>query len=264
MVFAAALLVTAVVRPDVLVGLLLLAVVLVPLERAVPLRRQRVRRPVLLTDLTHVLVNTLPVAVATIVLVVVAALPLVPVRGLDLEAALPTAGSVALAVLVVLVGSYWGHRLTHQVPFLWRFHAVHHSTEQMYWVAAARQHPLDAAFTQACFAVPLFALGYDAVAFAGVTVFVTVLGIVQHANVRLRFPVLRWIVPTPEWHHWHHATDPDARDTNFGVPVIDQLFGTAFLPKGRRPAGFGVPDRVPADGYVAQLAYPFQRAAARS
>jgi sterol desaturase/sphingolipid hydroxylase (fatty acid hydroxylase superfamily) len=38
------------------------------------------------------------------------------------------------------------------VPFLWRFHAVHHSTEQMDWVAAGRLHPLDSAFTQACYA----------------------------------------------------------------------------------------------------------------
>ena len=71
--------------------------------------------------------------------------------------------------------------------------------------------------------------------FAGVAVFVTLLAIFQHANVRLRFPGLRWVINTPEWHHWHHAIDADARDKNFGLPVVDKLFGTAYLPKDKRP-----------------------------
>ena len=167
--------------------------------------------------------------------------------------------SGALLGVVATVGSYWGHRLTHQVPFLWRFHAVHHSIEHMDWMAAGRLHPIDSAVTQACAILPLVALGYDAGPVAAVTILVTVLAIFQHANVRLRFPVLRWVLPTPEWHHWHHATDPEAHDTNFGIPVVDLLFGTAYLPKDRRPDGFGIPDPVPAEGYLAHLRYPFRR-----
>jgi sterol desaturase/sphingolipid hydroxylase (fatty acid hydroxylase superfamily) len=259
---AAAVLAAAALRRDALVGLALVAVVLVPLERVVPLRRQRVLRPGLATDLTHLLVNGALVASATLVLVVAAAIPLLPVRRLDLEGALPGAAAVVLAGTVALVGNYWGHRLTHQVPFLWRFHAVHHSIEHMDWVAAGRLHPLDSAFTQACAAVPLVALGYEGGGVAGVTVLVTALAIFQHANVRLRFPVVRWIVPTPEWHHWHHATDAAARDTNFGLPAIDKVFGTAYLPRGRQPRGFGIDDPVPPQGYVAHLRYPFVRGAA--
>lgn len=259
---AAAVLAAAALRRDALVGLALVAVVLVPLERVVPLRRQRVLRPGLATDLTHLLVNGALVAAATLVLVVAAAIPLLPVRRLDLEGALPGAAAVVLAGTVALVGNYWGHRLTHQVPFLWRFHAVHHSIEHMDWVAAGRLHPLDSAFTQACAAVPLVALGYEGGGVAGVTVLVTALAIFQHANVRLRFPVVRWIVPTPEWHHWHHATDAAARDTNFGLPAIDKVFGTAYLPRGRQPRGFGIDDPVPPQGYVAHLRYPFVRGAA--
>jgi sterol desaturase/sphingolipid hydroxylase (fatty acid hydroxylase superfamily) len=259
---AAAVLAAAALRRDTLVGLALVAVVLVPLERVVPLRRQRILRPGLATDLTHLLVNGALVAAATLVLVVAAAIPLLPVRRLDLEGALPGAAAVVLAGTVALVGNYWGHRLTHQVPFLWRFHAVHHSIEHMDWVAAGRLHPLDSAFTQACAAVPLVALGYEGGGVAGVTVLVTALAIFQHANVRLRFPVVRWIVPTPEWHHWHHATDAAARDTNFGLPAIDKVFGTAYLPRGRQPRGFGIDDPVPPQGYVAHLRYPFARGAA--
>jgi sterol desaturase/sphingolipid hydroxylase (fatty acid hydroxylase superfamily) len=162
--------------------------------------------------------------------------------------------------VIALVTSYWAHRLTHRIPLLWRFHAVHHSIDQMDWLAAPRLHPVDAAFTQSGAFLPLFALGFEPGVLAGMSGIITLLAIFQHANVRVRFPVLRWVVPTPEWHHWHHAVDADARDRNFGVPVVDVLFGTAFLPRGRRPAGFGIVDPVPADGYVAQLRYPFVRA----
>ena len=256
-VFLVALLFALVARRGAVVGLMALGLVLVPLERAVPLRRQRVLRPGLLTDVTHLLVNGVLVAVSTLVLVVVAAIPLLPLRRLDLESALPGPASVALAALAALVGGYWGHRLTHRVPFLWRLHAIHHSIEHMDWVAAGRLHPLDSAFTQTCAALPLVALGHEGGVLAGVTVLVTVLAIVQHANVRVRLPVLRWIVPTPEWHHWHHATVVEARDTNFGLPLIDKLFGTAYLPKDRRPGSFGIPDPVPTDGYLSHLRYPF-------
>ncbi len=249
-----------VVRGQVLFGVAALFLVFTPLEKLVSLRPQRVFRTGLLTDLTHLLVNGFFVAAGSIVLVVVAAIPFLWLRRIDVEGMLPASASVLLAVAVVFVGQYWAHRLTHEVPFLWRFHAVHHSIEEMDWVAAGRLHPLDQAFTHAVTLFPLVVLGYSGGTFAGVAVGVTLLAIFQHANVRLRFPVLRWIVPTPEWHHWHHALDGDALDKNFGLPVVDKLFGTAFLPKGRRPAAFGTTTPVPQDDYLAQMAFPFASA----
>src|SRR5438034_701852 len=107
--------------------------------------------------------------------------------------------------------------------FLWRFHAVHHSIEAMDWAAAGRLHPFDQAFTQAFTIMPLVILGYGGGTFAGVAVFVTLLAIFQHANVRLRFPGIRWAINTPEWHHWRHAIDPDAKDKNFGLSIVDRI-----------------------------------------
>jgi sterol desaturase/sphingolipid hydroxylase (fatty acid hydroxylase superfamily) len=259
--FAAAVGFALVLRGGAAIGIALLFVVFVPLEKLFALRRQRVFRTGLLTDLTHILVNGAATAVAVVALVVVAAIPVFWIRRFHLVGALPTEVAVALAVALVAVGNYWGHRLTHQVPFLWRFHSVHHSIEQMDWVASGRLHPLDQAFTQAFTVFPLFLLGYGTGVFGGVAVFVTLLALFQHANVRLRFPGLRWVINTPEWHHWHHAIDDDARDKNFGLPVVDKLFGTAYLPKDRRPVGFGTRSPVPADGYLRHLAYPFTRAA---
>lgn len=255
--FAAALLFALLVRGTAVFGIALLFVLFVPLEKLFSLRRQKTFRPGLLTDLTHILVNNVLTTIVVIVLVIAAAVPFVWLRRMDLVGGLSAWAAIALAAAVVAVANYWGHRLTHQVPFLWRFHSVHHSIEQMDWVASGRLHPLDQAFTQAFTAFPLVLLGYGAGVFGGVAVFITLLALFQHANVRLRFPGLRWVINTPEWHHWHHAIDDDARDKNFGLPVVDKLFGTAYLPKRQRPTGFGTRAPVPADGYLRHLAYPF-------
>lgn len=231
------------------------------IEKLFAFRPQKVLRPHLATDLTHFFVDNFLVTVGGIVLGVLCALPLVWVRAFGLAAALPWELALALGLAVAFLGSYLGHRLTHTVPFLWRFHSVHHSIEEMDWIASARLHPVDGAFTQACVIAPLFVLGFGGGAFAGVSVVFTLLALFQHANVRLRFPVVRWVVNTPEWHHWHHSIDPEARDRNFGLPVIDRLFGTAYLPRDRRPTAFGTHDPVPQDGWWRQVAYPLTKAA---
>jgi sterol desaturase/sphingolipid hydroxylase (fatty acid hydroxylase superfamily) len=261
--FVAALVVAFVARGGAAIGIGLLFLLFVPLEKLFALRPQKTFRRGLLTDLTHLLVNNVLVAAGVVVFVVVSAIPLFWVRRLDIVSMLPTEFAVVLAVVLVFVGNYWGHRLTHRVPFLWRFHSVHHSIEQMDWVASGRLHPLDSAFTQTFTILPLFLLGYSGGVFAGVAAFIVLLALFQHANVRLRFPGLRWVVNTPEWHHWHHSIDPEARDKNFGLPVVDKMFGTAYLPKDRRPTGFGTDAPVPPDGYLQHLAYPFRSAARR-
>lgn len=257
----AALVVALLTRGNGVVGIGVLFLVFVPIEKLFALEPQRVVRAGFWSDLTHLLANNLLVAGASIVFIAVGAIPFIWIRSLDLQALLPAEAAFALAVPIVFLGGYWGHRLSHTVPFLWRFHAVHHSIEEMDWLASGRLHPLDQAFTQACGLLPLFLLGYSGGAFAGVTVAFTLLALFIHANVRLRFPGLRWVINTPEWHHWHHATDVDAHDKNFGLPVIDKLFGTAYLPRDRRPTGFGIDDPVPNDWYLGHLAYPFTRAA---
>ena len=257
----AALVIALVTKGAGVVGLAVLFLLFVPMEKLFALRPQKVFRRGFLTDLTHLLVDNLLITVGLLAVVVVALIPFFWLRHLNVAASLPPAAAVALAVVIVLFGQYWAHRLTHQVPLLWRFHSVHHSIEDMDWLASARVHPIDQVFTHGAVVIPLFLLGFNGAVFGGVVVFFTLLALFQHANVRLRFPVLRWVINTPEWHHWHHALDRDAINKNFGTPVIDRLFGTAYMPRGQRPSGFGTSEPVPPVGYLHQLAYPFTKAA---
>jgi sterol desaturase/sphingolipid hydroxylase (fatty acid hydroxylase superfamily) len=248
-------------RGPAVIGIGLLFVVFLPIEKLFALRRQKVFRRGWVTDLTHILVNNTLSTIAGIAVGVAMAIPFIWLRPFDLEGQLPAEVSIALAVVIVLLGSYWGHRLSHTVPFLWRFHAVHHSIEEMDWLASGRLHPLDQAFTQGFFLAPLLVLGYGGGVFGSAAVFLTALALFQHSNTRLRFPGLRWVINTPQWHHWHHSSHPEARDKNFGVPAIDRIFGTAYMPKGVYATEFGIPDAVPPTSYVRQMAYPFTKAA---
>jgi sterol desaturase/sphingolipid hydroxylase (fatty acid hydroxylase superfamily) len=163
-------------------------------------------------------------------------------------------------VVLVDVGVYWVHRAMHQIPFLWRFHSIHHSTRSLDWVSGFRNHPGEAALAVPVF-LPLLAAGLDPAAVGGVYVVVTgVVGAWAHLNVRWRMRPLHKLVLTPDFHHWHHANEPEAINTNYSVflPLWDILFGTYFMPADRRPQVYGTDDPVPG-GVLGQLAYPLRK-----
>jgi sterol desaturase/sphingolipid hydroxylase (fatty acid hydroxylase superfamily) len=249
-------------RSGLVFGVVVLAAVFIPLEKAFALRRQKVFRRGWATDLVHFVVNNLLTTVGVAVAVIVA--------GSLLRAIVPAGARGAIhhqpgwlqfveAILVAELGAYWAHRATHRVPFLWRFHKVHHSIEEMDWLASGRLHPVDQAFTRSCAILPIFALGFTRVTFGAFLVFTTFQALFIHANVRFKFGPLRWVISTPEFHHWHHARDPRAYNSNFAgeFPWVDALFGTLHLPRGPMPAEYGTADQHP-DGYLRQLAWPFR------
>jgi sterol desaturase/sphingolipid hydroxylase (fatty acid hydroxylase superfamily) len=157
---------------------------------------------------------------------------------------------------------YWVHRLFHRTPWLWRFHAVHHSSTSMDWLAGSRLHIVDVVLTRGLTFVPLFLLGFDAGPLYAYVAFVSFHAVFIHANVRWRFP--RWVenvIVTPRFHHWHHGAEEEAIDRNFAVhmPWIDKMFGTYYGPDGKWPAGYGIAGNPVPDGYLDQLAYPVRQ-----
>src|SRR5581483_4724942 len=199
------------IRSNLVFGLALLALVFVPMERIWSLHPQKVFRTGWRTDLVHFAVNNLLTTAGLVAVVVLA--------GGALHAAVPGAvrGAVASqplwlqaveALAFAEVVQYWAHRAAHAVPLLWRFHKVHHSITELDWLAAARLHPVDQAFSRSCIVVPLFALGFTRGTFGALLVLFTAQAIFIHANVRFTFGPLRHVVATPEFHHWHHAAGP--------------------------------------------------------
>jgi sterol desaturase/sphingolipid hydroxylase (fatty acid hydroxylase superfamily) len=249
-------------RSSILFGLAILAVIFIPIERLFSLHPQRVLRRGWRTDLVHFLVNgaALKIGLVLTVIAVAGALRACVPAPLRLGvAACPSWVQIVAGLAVTTVGGYVGHRASHEVPLLWRFHRVHHSIREMDWLAANHMHPLDDIFARATAVLPLYALGFGRLSLGAFVIVITVQDIFIHANVRTTFGPVRWLVATPQFHHWHHAREPHAYNTNYAgeFPVADALFGTLYLPAHRWPAQYGVDDVEPA-GYLRQFAWPFR------
>lgn len=164
------------------------------------------------------------------------------------------------AVEVVLLSDfcvYWGHRLQHRVPFLWRFHSVHHSAEHLDWLAAHREHPLDTVYTMGLINLPAFLLGFPLETLTGLIAFRGIWAIYIHSNVRLPIGPLRWFIGAPELHHWHHDRARDAGNYANISPLMDLLFGTYRCPD-HEPEAFGVGEPM-SRSYLGQMLHPFRR-----
>jgi sterol desaturase/sphingolipid hydroxylase (fatty acid hydroxylase superfamily) len=239
----------------------ILFLLVVPFEKLFPRHRQPLRRPQVGTDIGYALAGPLLTAISLAGAVVVGVASLAWLPGLALRplvAMIPPPVAPLIGIVLFDFAIYWTHRWYHEVPFLWRFHAIHHSPEHMDWISGFRSHPLDGTLLAPAF-VFLLAAGFTA-EFTGVlAVIQIVLGIFLHANVRWRLRPLHRIIMTPEFHHWHHANEPGAINSNYAVflPAWDQIFGTYFMPRNRRPRVYGVSEPIPS-GMVAQLWHPLR------
>jgi len=175
---------------------------------------------------------------------------------------------MVLALVLSQFGEYWVHRGLHEVPLLWRFHATHHSPGRLYWLNAARFHPVDAALLYTVATAPLVVLGAGAEVLLLYTVWVSVHGLFQHCNVRLRLGPLNYIFSMAELHRWHHSLTLEEANSNYGNNILlwDLVFGTVHYPKDRAAsASIGLAD-LPGfpKSYLAQVLSPWRWSAARA
>lgn len=172
---------------------------------------------------------------------------------------LPYLAQLLLVILVADLVQYWAHRAYHEIPFLWRFHSVHHSALSMDWLAGSRQQILELVATRILVLSPIFVLGFSQSVIAAYVIIVGFQAVFNHANVDVRLGPLRYVIVTPNFHHWHHSRDTEAIDKNYAAhfAFLDYLFGTAVSADRKWPSRYGVVgDYVPL-GFVAQQMFPF-------
>ena len=247
------------------VWLALLSIVFVPLERRWALRPQKLFRAAFGTDLVYYFLSGLAPKLLLILPMTLIAAALHRAEGHGLYAwvaGLPVWMRLTAAIIVGEIGSYWGHRWSHEVPLLWRFHAIHHSAEEIDWLVNSRAHPVDLVFTRLCGLAPMYILGLaqpmgnrvDLVPVL-VTLAGTLWGFFIHANVTWRLGWLEWFVSSPAFHHWHHTNDTRIGNYAPMLPWVDKVFGTFYLPKREWPGKYGIDAPTPS-GFVNQLLQP--------
>lgn len=165
-----------------------------------------------------------------------------------------------LCILAADLAQYWTHRAYHEIPFLWKFHSVHHSTKSMDWLAGSRQHVLEVIVTRVLVVAPLFVIGFSEAVVNAYIIIVGFQAVLNHANVRVPWGPLKYLIVTPEFHHWHHASDDEAIDRNYAAhyAFIDYLFGTAVKADRKLPNQYGVVGDYMPEGFVAQQMFPFR------
>ena len=242
----------------------LAALLFVPLERLFGAKReQKLLRPLWTLDLLYVFANGILIRIGLIgsaALLIAASPLLVPADWRAAVAGQPIWLQLIEVMLLADLGLYLMHRTFHAVPALWRIHQIHHSIEDMDWLAAHRVHPIDQILTKSASFLPLFALGFSGTAIGIFGLIFQFHAVLVHANVRLGFGPLNRLFVSPDFHHWHHARDREAWDRNFAAQFAlwDYAFGTAYLPAGRKAENFGISEPLP-DAYPDQLFYPFRR-----
>jgi sterol desaturase/sphingolipid hydroxylase (fatty acid hydroxylase superfamily) len=173
-------------------------------------------------------------------------------------AALP----LPVQMIIFLVGEdiilYWAHRLFHGQR-MWRYHAVHHSSEELDWISAARFHPVELFLRGVSADVIMLLIGIS----PNVLVVLGPLTIAHsafvHANLNWTLGPFKYVIATPVFHRWHHTAADRGGEKNFAstFPILDILFGTFYMPKGELPDRYGIGEPEYPASFPAQLVHPF-------
>ena len=240
--------------------------IFVAIEKLMPIYSQPVFRPGWQTDFTHFVVNHFLVGLILLIVnfLVHRFFGWAKFESLQhLIGDLPFFVELFLILLAADLVQYWTHRSYHEVPFLWRFHAIHHSAQYMDWMAGSRLHMFELISTRVAVLGIIYVLGFSKEVMDTYIIIVGFHAVFNHANVRLplvfsRAP-LKYFVVTPDFHHWHHSSEQVALDRNYAAhfAFIDYLFGTAVKSDQRFPEKYGVLGDYMPDGFLRQQAFPF-------
>jgi sterol desaturase/sphingolipid hydroxylase (fatty acid hydroxylase superfamily) len=155
---------------------------------------------------------------------------------------------------------YWMHRAFHHHP-LWKYHAVHHSSEDLDWISAARFHPVNLFLGSVAADVALLLAGISPNVLVFLGPFTTAHSAFVHANLNWTLGPFRYVLAGPVFHRWHHTAAERGGDKNFAstFPILDLMFGTFHMPARQLPDDYGIADRQFPPSFARQLLYPFRQ-----
>jgi sterol desaturase/sphingolipid hydroxylase (fatty acid hydroxylase superfamily) len=247
-----------------LLDMLLMTLIFSPIEVLWPAYpKQSVFRFEWLTDIVYFLSTHLPIQLTSF-LILLPATQLTAILGIpgviDAVGRLPWLVQFFLAVLVADLAEYVIHRAFHMVPFMWRFHAIHHSSKAIDWIAGSRAHIVEDVVVRGFILIPMM-LFFPHNINVAYLFFVTLHATWTHCNFG---PTIKWLEPfliLPRFHHWHHTSQEEAIDKNFAIhfPWIDRIFGTYYFPEDKWPDAYGLANENIPRGFWAQAVYPFIR-----
>jgi lathosterol oxidase len=247
-----------------LLDMLLMTLILSPIEVLWPAYpKQSVFRNEWFLDVIYFLSTHLPTQLTTF-LILLPATQLTHMIGNEklqaMTAALPWIVQFLLAVFIADLFEYVIHRAMHKVPFMWKFHAIHHSSKALDWIAGSRAHIVEDVVVRGFILIP-FMLAFSQSIIVAYLLFVALHATWAHCNFG---PTIKWLEPFvvfPRFHHWHHTSQAEGIDRNFAIhfPWIDKMFGTYYHPRDAWPEHYGL-DNEPIPGtFVGQFFYPFTR-----
>lgn len=244
-----------------LLDMLLMAIIYVPLERLWPqYPQQGTFRSEWTLDVVYFMSTHLPIQILSF-LVLLPATQAVKYLGVPVLqhaiARLPWLLQFFLAVVVADLCEYLIHLALHKVPFLWRFHSIHHSSKALDWIAGSRSHFVDDTLVRGFILAPMM-LGFSQSILMVYLIFVTLHATWTHCNFGPNAKWLEKFVVMPRYHHWHHTSQKEGIDKNFAIhfPWIDKIFGTYYFPE-HWPEKYGLDNEAIAPGFMGQTIDPF-------
>jgi sterol desaturase/sphingolipid hydroxylase (fatty acid hydroxylase superfamily) len=244
-----------------LLDMLLMAIIYVPLERLWPqYPKQGTFRNEWTLDVVYFMSTHLPIQILSFLVLLpsIQATKYLGVPALQgFIARIPWLLQFFLAIVVADVTEYFVHLAFHKVPFLWRFHAVHHSSKALDWIAGSRSHLVDDTLVRGLVLAPL-TVGFSQSIILAYLIFVTLHATWVHCNFGPNAKWLEKFLVMPRYHHWHHTSQKEGIDKNFAIhfPWIDKLFGTYHFPD-TWPVHYGLDGEEISPNFLGQTIDPF-------
>jgi ornithine lipid hydroxylase len=206
-------------------------------------------------DLSHTVLNK---GLVQLFIVTLLTLGLIDGRENTFLSVTPLWAQVLFGLVACELGLYWAHRMAHEWPLVWRFHAVHHSVERLWLVNTGRFHFVDS-FLSVFASLPFLLLsGMSMDAIVWVSAITAYIGILTHCNADMHCGWLNLVFNTPNLHRWHHSLDSAIGNNNYGENLMlwDMLFGTYYHRPHEHVTAIGIREQMP-EKFTQQLIVPF-------